>query len=396
MLHRKRLIAFLTIGLLIISSLAYVGYAQEEERRAVETAVGTSFAYQGRLKDNNTPANGDFEFRFSLFDAVSGGSQIGSTLTQVITISDGLFSTELDFGSNVFTGNRRFLAIEVRPNGSGGSFTTLNPRQRLRAVPYAQFAVSTNPDNHAHHSLDSADGSVQDVVFVDNVGKVGIKNTNPQSAFDFVSSGGFSMLRLTNPLTGGNSWEFGIGDTPLSIPGVLSIGYIDTPGGGVGNGEHYSVMSLDPDGNMGIGVLDPTNILTVEQNSATDPVADAWTVYSSQRWKTNVAPIANSVELVEQLRGVTFEWKETGQADIGLIAEEVGEVVPEIVSFSEDGESAESVDYARLVAVLIEATKEQQTTIESLQAQNEALEARLAALEMNAQLPIKVDGGEQQ
>jgi hypothetical protein len=72
---------------------------------------------------------------------------------------------------------------------------------------------------------------------------------------------------------------------------------------------------------------------------------------------------------VQQLRGVSFEWKSNGKRDIGLIAEEVGEVVPEVVEYETNGTHAKSVDYARLVALLIEATKEQQETIENLKAQ---------------------------
>ncbi|NOY61528.1 MAG: hypothetical protein GXO75_21665 [Calditrichaeota bacterium] len=72
------------------------------------------------------------------------------------------------------------------------------------------------------------------------------------------------------------------------------------------------------------------------------------------------------MELVERLRGVTFDWKENSKHDIGLIAEEVGEVIPEVVAYEENGIDAKSVDYARLVAVLIEGMKEQQKQIDQL------------------------------
>ena len=57
-----------------------------------------------------------------------------------------------------------------------------------------------------------------------------------------------------------------------------------------------------------------------------------------------------------------------GKHDIGLIAEEVGEVIPEVVVYEGNGQDAQSVDYARLVAVLIEAMKEQQEELEELRA----------------------------
>ena len=123
------------------------------------------------------------------------------------------------------------------------------------------------------------------------------------------------------------------------------------------------------DGNVGFGTTSPMNILTVEQSSVTDPIADGWTTYSSRRWKTNIEPVEEALEKIHRLRGVSFEWKSNGKRDIGLIAEEVGEVVPEVVEYEANGTDAKSVDYARLVALLIEATKEQQKTIEKLEEQ---------------------------
>jgi hypothetical protein len=130
-------------------------------------------------------------------------------------------------------------------------------------------------------------------------------------------------------------------------------------------------MVVNADGNIGIGVFattSVTNILTVEQYSATDPIADAWTTFSSRRWKRNIRPIEGALDKVMRLRGVRFNWEKTGQPDIGLIAEEVGKIIPEVVVYEENGEDAQSVDYARLVALLIEAVKAQQGEIDTLKA----------------------------
>ena len=126
-------------------------------------------------------------------------------------------------------------------------------------------------------------------------------------------------------------------------------------------------------GKAGIGVDNPGNILTIKQSSATDPIADSWTTYSSRRWKTNIHTIENALETVTRLRGVYYDWKANGQHDIGLIAEEVGTVLPEIVQYEENGVDAKSVDYARLVPVLIEAVKE-------LKAENHRLNKELVEL----------------
>jgi len=133
-------------------------------------------------------------------------------------------------------------------------------------------------------------------------------------------------------------------------------------------------------GDVGIRTVNPTNILTIQQNSATDPIADAWTTYSSKRWKTNIKPIDGALDKVNRLRGVSYDWKSDGKHDIGLIAEEVGEVIPEVVAYEENGLDAKSIDYSRLVAVLIEAMKEQQNQVKQQQAMIEDLKAQIREL----------------
>jgi hypothetical protein len=108
---------------------------------------------------------------------------------------------------------------------------------------------------------------------------------------------------------------------------------------------------------------------------------DAGVQRSSRRWKTDVATLTDGLALVEQLRGVRYRWKESGAPDIGFIAEEVGGVVPEVVAYADNGVDATGVDYARLVALLVEAVKAQQAQIEADRALLHDLRARLAALE---------------
>jgi len=106
-----------------------------------QSALGTAFTYQGVLNDGNGPAQGAYDFRFRLYDASAGGNQVGSTVTlDDVSVSDGLFTVELDFG-NVFDGKALWLEVAVRPGSSTGNYTTLNPRQPLTATPYALYAL---------------------------------------------------------------------------------------------------------------------------------------------------------------------------------------------------------------------------------------------------------------
>jgi hypothetical protein len=104
-------------------------------------AQATSFTYQGRLTDSGTPANGNYDFQFTLWDASSGGTQQPQpnpvTVTRAnVSVSNGAFTVQIDFGANAFPGADRFLEISARPTG-GGSFTLLSPRQPITSTPYA-------------------------------------------------------------------------------------------------------------------------------------------------------------------------------------------------------------------------------------------------------------------
>ena len=83
---------------------------------------------------------------------------------------------------------------------------------------------------------------------------------------------------------------------------------------------------------------------------------------------------------MEQLRGVSYDLMANGKHEVGVIAEEVGAVVPEVVTWNPNGKDAEGVDYSRLTALLIEATKEQQALIHEQQKQIQAQQAQIAQL----------------
>ena len=82
--------------------------------------------------------------------------------------------------------------------------------------------------------------------------------------------------------------------------------------------------------------------------------------------KTNVETLTGSLDAVKSLRGVSFDWLENGNSEVGFIAQEVEEVVPEVVSTNDQG--IKSVKYGNMVALLIEAMKEQQAQIDELKA----------------------------
>jgi hypothetical protein len=132
----------------------------------------------------------------------------------------------------------------------------------------------------------------------------------------------------------------------------------------------YNLL-LNPNGGyVGIGTTAPTTKLYVNGDITANSIAGT----SDIRFKTNIRPVINALEKVKALRGVYFNWnqiafpeKEFGaQDELGFIAQEVEKIIPEIVSKDKTSEEYRSVKYDKLVALLVEAIKEQQKQIDSL------------------------------
>jgi len=123
--------------------------------------LGTTMTYQGELRSAGAPAAGLHDLRFRLFDAAAGGAQVGSTLcADNVSVVDGRFTVQLDFGGQ-FTGQQRFLEIEVRPDtglncSNSAGFTLLLPRQSLTATPNSVFALSAATANTANSAATAA------------------------------------------------------------------------------------------------------------------------------------------------------------------------------------------------------------------------------------------------
>ena len=130
-------------------------------------------------------------------------------------------------------------------------------------------------------------------------------------------------------------------------------------------------MSITSQGNVGIGTTSPSVSLQV----AGDIIANSIAGSSDARFKSNILPIENPLQKVQQLHGVTFDWKtkefpERAFSDnraLGFIAQEVEKVLPEVVQTETTPDAYKSVQYDKVVALLVEAIKEQQKQIQVLQ-----------------------------
>jgi trimeric autotransporter adhesin len=215
-------------------------------------------------------------------------------------------------------------------------------------------------------------------------------------ALGFNTSGGnntaVGMLALYYNATGNSNTALGYGAGPdissTNLTNSTAIGY------GAVVSQSNSLVLGSAGVNVGIGTATPSNVFTIAQGAG-QAISDGWSVYSSRRWKTNIQTLHGALEKVEQLRGVSYDLQANGKHQVGVIAEEVGAVVPEVVTWEKNGKDAQSVDYSRLTALLIEATKEQQALIHEQQEQLKAQRAQIARLASQVktiQASIKADG----
>ncbi len=232
---------------------------------ALAAPLGTEFTYQGRLSEAGLTATGPYDFVFRLFTDAAGGSQVGvDYLAPGVTVEDGLFVADLDFGTAAFTGEARWLEIAVRPAGGGG-YTTLSPRQPLTAAPYALYSLNGGLWQASNNNILNT-----------NSGNVGIGSINPQNKLSVggnIDASGKLGVGLPNPtmdvqvhrsmvtanigasstsLQGDTSWIYmrsaGDGHIVWKNTGDLVFGTDASIGGGFSR-----KMTITPSGFVGIG-----------------------------------------------------------------------------------------------------------------------------------------------
>ena len=221
-------------------------------------------------------------------------------------------------------------------------------------------------------------------------------NDNPSDVGVWIHNGSNTSLGIQSTNTSEFAMKIGAGDPALpQNPALYCIGYVDVNGfitattslsnintiTGTCSGNYSGVAGINTGTSGGHGVFGSAGGVGYAGYFAGKLCATGTIgACSDLRYKKNIYSLMGSLDKVSRLRGVTYDWKNDEFPDknfpatnqIGLIAQEVKEVVPEVVSEDRDGYMA--VDYARLTALLVEAVKE-------LKAQNETLSKRIEALE---------------
>jgi hypothetical protein len=201
---------------------------------------------------------------------------------------------------------------------------------------------------------------------IDASGRVGIGTTTPGANYRLdVRSAGLSgainvdgvLDNARNRATDGSAAGASYGFINNENMGMYRI-TTDTLGFTTAGNER---MRINATGNVGIGKT-PTVALDVSGDiKATGNI----TAYSDERFKTNIYPIMNALEKVSKMRGVSYTAR-GGNNRIGVIAQEIEKIIPEVVLTDDTEEHYKSVDYGNIVAVLIEAIKELNAKVDAL------------------------------
>lgn len=187
-------------------------------------------------------------------------------------------------------------------------------------------------------------------------------------ASELKAQGGWLRLTANN----GVYWE-GTGRGITTADTGASHGNINVYGAGLNGWRGYSIntdVTFMSDGNVWGFYADRTGIWQMQSDfSGNVTFAGNVTAYSDRRFKTNIRTIKGALGITKRMRGAWFDHK--GLPSVGVIAQEMEEVVPEVVMTGKDPLGLKSVAYANLVGILIEAIKELSAEVDALkQSQN--------------------------
>ena len=294
-----------------------------------------------------------------------------STLDVDASVNNGLGPT-VTLTNNGGSGQVSLDFNTYPPSGSG----TYNPAARMLVADANGF---TDNIYFWANKIGAPNNGLQPTFSILNGGMVGVNTTQPTQGLQ-VDKGNALVRGTDNFQNSGDTATLYLGDTSHFIQSTFSYGVT------IGTYQQPQALNITQDnGYVGIGTASPTMLLTLLQGGG-PAVADGWDVYSSRRWKTNIQTLHGALDKVSRLRGVSYDKKDSGKHEIGVIAEEVGAVVPEVVTWEKNGKDAQGVDYSRLTALLIEATKEQQAQIKKQQEQIRVQQASIARL--NSQIKV--------
>lgn len=360
---------------------------------SARAAVPGQFSVQGVLRDGSGSLQSKMvSVTVSLLDAQSGGNVVyGPTQPTTVVASDGLFTVNINdsmLPATLFNSSQLWMQVNV----DGTTFPAQQVSPQLMSLRsgradeanelFAQSATSVleastagSGANSICSGLTPTTGSAAPLYFGDYnlahvwmtvtaTGQLGIGITDPGAKLQ-VNDGSYASTALQT----GNSYRFWTAASPTANALLIGASNNNQP-----DDSLYPIAVL-PNKNVGINTVTPGVTLDVNGTVRAPTVTQT----SDARLKTDVRTLEHALDDLAQLRGVRFRWKKDGKPSLGVIAQEVERVFPELV-FT-DAQGMKSVDYAKLTAVLIEGHKALAQSVRELRDENAALRQRLDRLE---------------
>ncbi|MCB8985271.1 MAG: tail fiber domain-containing protein [Ardenticatenaceae bacterium] len=321
----------------------------------VSAPLGAAFTYQGELQDAGQPASGIYDFSFRLLDGPDpmSDNQVGSPVAvNGVSVSDGIFTVELDFGAGPFTGDARWLEISVGRDGE--SLTTLSPTQPLTAVPYALYGEDADAD--PANELNSGINFIGTTLQVTDAGGTLTQNLGTFNGNLVITANGRLGVRELSPIT--------------DVQITQSDGLIGGTGGlTFSRSTNWKIMHTG------------SHLSFVENNvrrSYIETGTGNYVTVSDATKKKDVQPLGTVLDNVMQLQPVQFHYltqDNSAPSNYGFIAQDVATVFPDLARTAEDGTMG--LSYADFGVLAIASIQEQQAQIDALQKENEALRAEI-------------------
>jgi hypothetical protein len=347
-----------------------------------EVGIGaTSPGAMLHIEDNVSTLTLETDYALKIND---GAGSTGLVIGTASASSAGIIQT-LDPGASWSTEN-----LALQPNGGSVGIGTVSPasmldvrgnisfNQTLYVQNNGSVGIGTsNPKSKLHitNVIETRDGGWQSALDIQATGPAA---NFPAMYFSGQNTTAYSAIIWTNS-TSGNSNSQITGSIYVQPTNSTNANMYFATNDALGSGSYTNKVAILGNGRVGINTTSPSQMLHVRGNVQ----ADAYLMNSDERLKKNIEQISG-LAIITSLRGVRFAWNATNTTEIGVIAQDVEKVLPELVVTDENGYKA--VKYSNLVGPLIESVKDLNDNDKETEREMEMMQSEIAALKKEIEM----------